>query len=245
MNIDEITGQKIESVADLIDLEEGLRHQANSGHHNQWAYRGQPQEFGNLVPSFQRQFSKQSHGAAEVIELKLIEGFRKHYALLGDRSPDMPLPPSIDSGRDLRCLSVMQHYEIPTRLLDWTTDFWTAVYFACAGDPGAKAELWQYDRRMFVKQRDKEPLLQSLLDAGAVDVQEPPVLGRRGEVQVIELDPRLTPRMRRQYAHHTVSTAVFSDHVHLLYQLQKTAFPDVANPKWFLISKLTPVPEGR
>ena len=234
MNAEEITGTTIKSVADLIDLDEALRYQAANDHKNQWAFRGQPQEFGNLVPSFQRQFSKQSHGAAEVIELKLIEAFRKHYAILGDRSADMPQPNAIDVGRDLRCLSVMQHYEIPTRLLDWTSDFWTAVYFACAGDPANTAELWQYDRRMFAKQREGEPTLLSLLDSNSTIVQEPPVLGRRGQSQILELDPRLTPRMKQQHAHHTVSTDVFSDHVHPLYTLQKTAFPEVANPKWFV-----------
>jgi len=234
MNIDEITGTKLTSVADLIDLEESLRHQALNDHRNQWAFRGQPQEFGNLVPSFQRQFSKPSRGAAETIEMRLISAFREHYALLGDRSNDMPAPSSIDTGRDLRCLSVMQHYEIPTRLLDWTSNFWTAIYFACAGDPSANAELWQYDRRVFVKQREESPTLSTLLDSGNHQVQEPILLGVRGSVQILELDPRLTPRMRKQEAHHTVSTDPFSDHVHLLYEQQKAGFPEVAAPRWFL-----------
>jgi hypothetical protein len=234
MNIEEITGTKLTSVADLIDLEESLRHQSLTEHQHQWAFRGQPQEFGNLIPSFQRQFTKPSAGAAETIEFRLIAAFREHYALLNDRSPDMPAPGSIGSGRDLRCLSVMQHYEIPTRLLDWTSNFWTAVYFACAGDPAANAELWHYDRRMFHKQREENPGLDSLLDSSNHQLLEPVVLGTRGVAQILELDPRLTPRMRTQDAHHTVSTAPFSDHVHLLYKLQKSAFPAVANPRWFL-----------
>lgn len=234
MNTEEIAGSKLTSVADLIDLEESLRHQSQTGHMNKWAYRGQPQEWGTLVPSFQRQFSKPSRGAAETIELRLIEAFREHYALLSDRSNDMPAPGSIGPGRDLRCLSVMQHYEIPTRLLDWTSNFWTAVYFACAGDPNANAELWQYDRRMFDKQREDNPLLKSLLDYENHQVLEPTILGIRGETQILELDPRLTPRMRKQDAHHTVSTDSFSDHVHLLYEQQKLGFPEVAGPRWFL-----------
>jgi hypothetical protein len=35
----------------------------------------------------------------------------------------MPKPAQIGIGHDMRCLSVMQHYEIPTRLLDWTWQF--------------------------------------------------------------------------------------------------------------------------
>ena len=44
---------------------------------------------------------------------------------------------------------MMQHYGVPTRLLDWTSDFWTAVYFVCAGDPPKEAELWLYNRDIF------------------------------------------------------------------------------------------------
>jgi len=59
-----------------------------------------------------------------MIEGNLIQAFRKHYAALRDRSADMPAPEQLAAGHDLRCLSVMQHYEIPTRLLDWTANFW-------------------------------------------------------------------------------------------------------------------------
>lgn len=234
MNTEEITGKKIQSLADMIDLEESLRYQSSNGHYNQWAFRGQPQEFGNLVPSFERQFSRKSHGAAELIEKKLLEAFRKHYAQLEELTSDMPQPNSIGIGHDLVCLSVMQHYEIPTRLLDWTSDFWTAVYFACAGDPGSKGELWQYDRRMFVVQREKEPTFNALVGGDPFGAPEPIILGTRGSAKIYELDPQLSPRMKRQFAHHTVCTSVFSDHVHLLFGLQKTAFPEVASPKWFM-----------
>jgi len=80
-----------------------------------WAFRGQSQFYGTLVPSFQRIFGqKRSHGAAEIIERDLIKTFRKHYAALQGRTPDMPSPDSIGTDYDLRCLSVMQHYGVPT-----------------------------------------------------------------------------------------------------------------------------------
>jgi FRG domain len=144
----------------------------------------------------------------------------------------MPDPTLIARGLDLRCLSVMQHYEIPTRLLDWSADFWTAVYFACASDPGNNAELWCYDRRMFDTQRSNDPSLNALVDASPLPGQEPQVLLRRDENLIVELDPQITPRMKRQLAHHTVSTNVFADHGPLLFDLQKTEFPNVGNPQY-------------
>jgi hypothetical protein len=219
MNINDITSDTITSVAELIDLDESLSYATN--HPHRLAFRGQPRDFGTLAPSFQRQFSRQSIGTAELIEGKLISAFREHYAKLKDRSQDMPAPDRIGQHRDLRCLSVMQHYEIPTRLLDWTSNFWTAIYFATASDPGSKAELWIYDRYLFQMQRDVTPLLSSLTDPSTDPPPEPPVLNRRGEDLIVELDPQITPRMKQQAAHHTVSGDVFADHAPLILSVQQ------------------------
>jgi len=154
--LEEITSEPVQTVSDLIDLHEFLRNSAGS----RWAFRGQPKDFGTLVPSFPRQFTRHSVGTAVIIEHRLIEAFRKHYADLPDRSVDMPSPDKIGVNYALRCLSVMQHYEIPTRLLDWTSNFWTAIYFACASEPASTAELWCYNRSLFESQRasKREPL---------------------------------------------------------------------------------------
>jgi len=52
---------------------------------------------------------------------------------------------------------------------------------------------------------------------------EPVLLDRRGAALLLELDPKITPRMREQSAHHTVSTNVFADHAPLLVALQRDA----------------------
>ena len=144
MNITDITSGPAASPADLIDLQESLQPPLPPPGSKlyQWAFRGQSQSYGTLVPSFQRIFrQRRSAGAAEIIEWDLIKTFRKHYAELTGRTYDMPAPDLIGTDFNLRCLSVMQHYGVPTRLLDWTSHFWTAVYFACAGDPSKEAEL--------------------------------------------------------------------------------------------------------
>jgi hypothetical protein len=156
----------ITSVADLIDLDESLAviDLDDPLPPARWAFRGQPREFATLVPAFQRQFARKSYGTAELIERRLIEAFRSHYAELNDLSPDMPTPDMLGPYYDLRCLSAMAHYEIPTRLLDWTSDFWTAVYFACASDSDRNAELWYYDRQLFENQRALDRELATLVD---------------------------------------------------------------------------------
>jgi FRG domain-containing protein len=228
----------LKSVAELIDLREQLeQREAREPPSERWAYRGQPRDYGSLTPSFQRQFSQRSSGTAQIIEANLIAAFRKHYSKLDDRSADMPLPDQIDTGHDLRCLSVMQHYEIPTRLLDWTGNFWIALYFACSNDPGTDAELWFYERELFAQQRASNPSLDAFMDTSPSPHEEPAFLSPARNVMVgsdnniVELDPRISPRMRHQYAHHTVSTDVFSDHAALLRKLDTESSSDAANPR--------------
>ena len=51
-------------------------------------------------------------------------------ALLAQK-PSKPIPHLINTGLDFEFLMLCQHYEIPTRLLDWTTDVLTALFFSC------------------------------------------------------------------------------------------------------------------
>jgi hypothetical protein len=230
MDINQITFGSVASPADLIDLQESLVSPQANQPSVQWAFRGQSQSFGTLVPSFQRIFGqKRSVGTAQIIERDLIATFRKHYAQIEGRTVDMPHPDSIGSDYDLRCLSVMQHYGVPTRLLDWTCDFWTAVYFACAGDPSKEAELWQYDREIFrgqiTSRRDLASLLQPSLMGQPASEPEPKILLQRHDNLIVELDPKITPRMRQQFAHHTLSSDIFADHVPLLFDLAQRTQP--------------------
>jgi hypothetical protein len=169
------------------------------------------------VPSFRRRFEgKKSVKTAELIEDELIKAFRTHYGNLKLTMADMPAQSQIATGKDLRCLSVMQHYGVPTRLLDWTENFWTAMYFACAGDPEEDAELWFYDRAAF-------GTASSLAKAGYNipndPDNDPPILGRRDLELVIEERHQLTPRMIQQQAHHTVAANVFADHAPLMHKM--------------------------
>ncbi len=184
MEIEGITTGPLASVAELIDLSESVENLLFAEPGMMIAYRGQPQEFKTLTPSFRRQLPGDSVGTAALIEQNLMHAFRKHYKELKDRSPDMPRPEQIDVEFDLRCLSVMQHYEIPTRLLDWTSDFWTAVYFACASDPTENAELWYYDRRLFYHLTQNDPSLASLLINAPNPPHEPEFHDLREELKI-------------------------------------------------------------
>ena len=59
-----------------------------------------------------------------------------HERFLLDERPKEPSPPLTHTGFELEWLMVAQHYGVPTRLLDWTSDILIALYFAC-GDKKA------------------------------------------------------------------------------------------------------------
>jgi hypothetical protein len=99
MNISDITSGPATSPADLIDLHEALVPTDPGQPFVQWAFRGQSQSYGTLVPSIQRIFrQRRSVGAAEIIERDLIKAFREHYAKLKDRTPNMRPAASIEEG---------------------------------------------------------------------------------------------------------------------------------------------------
>jgi hypothetical protein len=223
MDLEKITEFTATSISNLIDLEDTLGLVGDNPPEVSWAFRGQPRTYGTLAPSFQRVFGdRQSVRTAHIIESNLTDAFRSHYMALQERTPNMPQPPAIGQNFDLRCLSVMQHYGVPTRLLDWTSNLWYAVYFACVGDPNEDAELWFYDRSIFEMQDGWLAGLGSLRTAtapGYFPSHEPQILSKPGLNLIFELDPRITPRMTKQSAHHTVSTDVFADHAELIFKL--------------------------
>ena len=233
LEIASLTAGKIRSVSDLMNWDDTFRSAQFADSPRSWAFRGQPQEFQNLAPSFSRAVSADAYAAAELIERSLMDDFRKHYALLPDRSPDMPPPADIGAGMDLKCLSVMQHYEVPTRLLDWTSDLWIALYFACATDQGSHGELWIYDRAVLAQQALAPDAALSAIEARVATSTDPSALSRRSDRVIAEVHPRLTPRMKQQLAHHTVAANVFEDHAQTLNDLAAKANSAKADPWYF------------
>jgi hypothetical protein len=56
--------------------------------------------------------------------------------------PQNPIPPLTFTEFDLEWLMLCQHYGIPTRLMDWTTDVLISLFFACHGDTNKDGALF-------------------------------------------------------------------------------------------------------
>lgn len=88
-------------------------------------YRGHGEQNWKLVPGFHRLKKATS-------ENDLINKFRQNANLLVEQSPKT----------DFDWLFVMQHYGVPTRLLDWTESPLVGLYFAVIDHPKSDAALW-------------------------------------------------------------------------------------------------------
>lgn len=196
-----------------------------------WAFRGQPHCWGNLSPSFSREFPADApRRIVADIERKITQEFRARYAKVYVDASGLPDPQRVASGSELLCLSVMQHYGVRTRLLDWTTSFEVALYFACAGDPDSDGELWAYDRVAFsVAQSDS--LRPRFPGPFVIEdlVFRQPVTGL-----LFECGEPISPRMQVQSAFHTVASEPLADHGELLHALLLPATADAAaGPRMF------------
>lgn len=103
----------IESVVDLLSrLREMDPYQM---------FRGQARQNWALIPAIGRMHELlASHGSWEDLEQALLGRFQKY------ARPFLDYPP----GNKLEWLVIAQHYGLPTRLLDWTTNPLKALFFA-------------------------------------------------------------------------------------------------------------------
>jgi hypothetical protein len=106
----------IESFKQYVALVERMESQAK----NSLWFRGCGGKNKGLVPSLYRHKTKKKKTDIEELERKLMTRFRQRSIPLVNR----PL------NEDWDTLFFMQHYGIPTRLLDWTENPFIAFYFA-------------------------------------------------------------------------------------------------------------------
>lgn len=107
--------------------------QSEAAEDEQFFYRGHSDAMNHfLKPGIYRPLPGRTALAVEKEEILYKEAVRR-------------CPEDFDRCRSaFEHLVKMQHYQVPTRLLDITTNPLVALYFACAGNPGADGEVYAF-----------------------------------------------------------------------------------------------------
>jgi hypothetical protein len=142
------------------------------------------------------------------------------------------IPPGRDGWEFLEWWSLMQHYQAPTRLLDWTTSIFVATYFAAAQlwDRAGAVYIFHYDpvRDWVARQYGRR----AVLDEGELRSEAAPAA-------LYHWTPsRRSARLVAQQATFTVALNVCTDHEAAIVQscteAERAAGTDGCFKKWII-----------
>jgi hypothetical protein len=173
---------EISSVFGGLVIETGLR----------WWFRGLTAAHYNLVPSGKRGYSPKQEQ----------EFYNEFYCRAGTRHARCPGEADIASW-----LSLMQHYRLPTRLLDWSFSPLVAAYFAVNGsiDADEDACIWALAPSMLNESQGFEPLLYPLSANSLRPLLEPAKKGNDTTDKIVAaMSVEADPRMQMQQGAFTV-----------------------------------------
>lgn len=140
---------EIESTADALKYLYNL-----SLNESSFRFRGQADNAWPLKPSIYRSNNFQRYQTVQ---------YEKNLLLA---KPQIPDPPLTHTTYDLEWLMLCQHYGIPTRLIDWSTDILIALFFSCSDETQIDK-----DGALFVCNQNDYPIF-TVYDKSIMEVQK-------------------------------------------------------------------------
>ena len=99
--------------------------------------------YGKVSSNLWREYRMDdAHFNIEVIQKELLNAAKKHIGQLPqDYRVDYTASEDTDEANDFEILTDIQHYEGKTNLIDFTTDYFIALFFACDGSPNEEGRV--------------------------------------------------------------------------------------------------------
>src|SRR5206468_1825289 len=113
--------------------------------------RGQPTPVGTLAPSIDRPPRVGLLRADKLdLERRSIDAFRSSATVFAHPGERLAMTD------DPIALTVLQHYGVPTRVLDWSQAPQIAAYFAARAHHDRDGEIWAFDEQLYERE-DRGP----------------------------------------------------------------------------------------
>jgi len=177
-------------------------------------FRGQASSDWRLEPKIYRLLKKFPKHVALGIEFDSIKYFAQHAQRY--LSPQL-IPEATDIAE---WLALMQHYGAPTRMLDWTTSFNVALYFATSGEPSdAPGAVWFFSVEPLYKwmRRFKGPSEAEIKEIIGNRAKFVDFGSHRAEPKIDTYDRKVkSDRMFAQQTIFTYCNQLFSEHADLI-----------------------------
>ncbi len=123
--------------AEVVDLLADLRGK-------RWLSRGHPKPYDVLIPTLDRgSRASLSRRQKLVLERQSIDRFRSTARFFSSPGEQRAL------SDDFTVLMVLRHYDVPTRLLDWSRSPHVAAYWATCDNDSEDGELWSFDEPQY------------------------------------------------------------------------------------------------
>lgn len=209
---------EIANYNDLVRLDESMEYDRPSL--ITFLFRGHARSDWRLVPSLLRQVAVCGMSASEALAVE------RSARLEFSRQAHLHLPEMLLAERDdaMSWWLIMQHYNAPTRLLDWTRSLFVAAYFAVEKEEDSDGAIWILHAPRMVHETRKRFGLELPDEPEAIDslfmdpAAKPAMLHVTATAQ--------TDRMIAQQIGFTVSPLVLADHGAILAEYFAEQPPD-------------------
>jgi hypothetical protein len=226
----EVIMREIEVPGNISSIISSLREYFDSST-DVW-FRGQPTYDYKLTPSIFRQGKTLG---CQFDESKMYEEFIRRF------------PEQSGSHKDVyEWLTLMQHYRIPTRLLDWTTNLLVALYFSCSQDTEEDGALFVFDP---ARLRDflRNPLIEMQVSSTCISDFYNKLIFKMGDILDDEamindfriVDIKKDPSIQLKFTHITKATQNYFESVKIKTELPNTVDTN-GNDLPFIYQDITP-----